>query len=536
MTEGGPTLPDATPDQHGAKPGESLEAVVREQMEASPATRALLVALAEWVLAESARIETATSPKPDNTIDRPDTPAAGARPEQRGVVPLKIGDEALEIEVSGSAAEIARAHESASAEIGDDPDDRIAGQDVDLELVARRSGLKAESCRVFIAWRRAGFDEDRAPGLKTEMDALLREARSLENCFLWVFWKEKTPPPDGVLEEIGACYRALSLAATLCHESLQEQSLFTPDEISAAFQMLAEADSALRVALQQTWLNKPDRDQDETHLWLREHTFYREIYVPRHMKIDDPADPGRAGELAAEIRALGETIARRKKEARKVGEIINKIRYHAKKTDAEGMLETHDARTINESFEALASLGIQPGDGRLDPLCEFVSLGAFPDEQPPSETLRTFAEACAHEPEPPPGIIEARPAPEPKWSDRVREVRELLRGGRVVIIGGEKRPDAIERIESAFELGALDWVSITEHGSSEPMRAPIFRADTRLVIVLVKLSGHQHIDDATRYAREADVPLVRLPAGYNPEQIAEQVFTQAGDRLAAAGP
>ncbi len=521
------------PEEHAAKIAGAVEAVLREQMHASPATRSLLIALAEWVLAEADRIE-ASGPAPSGRM--PDPPARPVPPLPREKVPLKIGDALYEVEVPGSADELARAHEAASEETECDADDRITGRDVDLGLVARRAALKAESCRVFVEWRRAGYDEVQAPGLKGEMDVLLKEAKSLENCFLWVFWRDKEPPNDEALREIGACYRALSESAALCSDAIADDTLFSQDEVTSAFQMLAEADSALRRALLCTWLTKPDRDQDEAHLWLREQTFNREIYVPRYMKIDDAADPARADELTDEIRALRETITRRKEEARKVGEILNKIRYHAKKTDAEGRLEPHDARTINDSFDTLVSLGLRPGDRRLEPLCDLVSLDAFPEEEPPSGVLREFADSCAHEPEPVIPDAESIPEPAAKWSDRVLELRDLLRGGRVVIIGGERRPEAVERIAEAFELGELDWISITEHGSSEPMRAPIFRDDTRLVIVLIKLSGHLHIEDASRYAREAGVPLVRLPAGYNPEQIAEQVLTQAGDRLAAVRP
>jgi len=51
------------------------------------------------------------------------------------------------------------------------------------------------------------------------------------------------------------------------------------------------------------------------------------------------------------------------------------------------------------------------------------------------------------------------------------------------------------------------------------------------VIVLARLTGHHHADEARDYAREADVPVVTMPGGYNPEQVAEQVLQQAGDRL-----
>jgi hypothetical protein len=69
------------------------------------------------------------------------------------------------------------------------------------------------------------------------------------------------------------------------------------------------------------------------------------------------------------------------------------------------------------------------------------------------------------------------------------------------------------------------------------MRAPILRAETSLVMVLVKLAGHLHMEEAARYARMAGKPCIYLRAGYNPEQVAEAVLQQASAQLSrdAAG-
>ena len=100
-----------------------------------------------------------------------------------------------------------------------------------------------------------------------------------------------------------------------------------------------------------------------------------------------------------------------------------------------------------------------------------------------------------------------------------------------MIIGGEPRQEAIDRISDAFLPSGVEWVQLSEHGSGDPMRAPIARQDTRLVLVLIKLTGHLHAEEARSYARQAGKSLVFLPAGYNPEQIAEQVLEQAHQKL-----
>lgn len=45
---------------------------------------------------------------------------------------------------------------------------------------------------------------------------MIAHARSMEHCFLWVFWPHAEQPSDGRLEVIAACYDALGASAVLC--------------------------------------------------------------------------------------------------------------------------------------------------------------------------------------------------------------------------------------------------------------------------------------------------------------------------------
>lgn len=112
----------------------------------------------------------------------------------------------------------------------------------------------------------------------------------------------------------------------------------------------------------------------------------------------------------------------------------------------------------------------------------------------------------------------------------------IATGGAMVIIGGEPRNDATDRIKDAFGLAEVTWVRLTMHGSGQPMRAPIARPRTRLVVVLVKLAGHHHAEAAAACAKAAGKPLVMLKAGYNPEQIADAVLQQASEQLRECAP
>ncbi|RMH25443.1 MAG: hypothetical protein D6692_10815 [Planctomycetota bacterium] len=63
------------------------------------------------------------------------------------------------------------------------------------------------------------------------------------------------------------------------------------------------------------------------------------------------------------------------------------------------------------------------------------------------------------------------------------------------------------------------------------MQAPIARPDTRVVIVLIKFTGHLHAEKARKYARAAGVPSVNVEGGYHPNTLAEKIIQQADIRL-----
>lgn len=527
------TQPDQ-PDQLAAR----LRDYLREQMDRSPATAALLIELARVILAEAdARAATPqtthSTPQPTATQPAP-TPAPPTPPAPeplRRAVPLRIGDITIPVEVHGSEADL-RAAEAAHDEQTDrdEHDDAPDQRDIDLAMIVQRARLKAASCLLYIERRAAEGDPERERPLVDQMKTMIDRAQNqLRDCFLWAFFRERTQPDDDTLRTIAACYESLAAAAESCHRATAEEWLCDEDTLHDAMRLLAEASSALRIALRSTWLTQPDRDQDETHLWLRTETWRRSIFVERYMSLDDPADPARAPELTAEAATLTALLDARQRDARRAEELINKVRYHARQLAADPGNE-HHARTINTCAEEILAKGARPGDPRLAPIATILNPDHFPPSVPASDATRSI---LTPPPKPRPRaarVTETKPAPR-QWSDRVLEARQLLREGNLVLIGGEPRPDAIARITEAFELTSVDWVPLTEHGTGAPMQAPIARPETKAVIVLIKLTGHLHAEEARAYARQSDKPCVLLPAGYNPEQIAEHLLNQAAERL-----
>lgn len=534
---------------HADRLAQAIRMLLREHLR-SPGMRALARELALLVLDEADRIEppspadaslpeeqdlVAPAGAPGSSTEPTPPPADAAplpesEPHQIGVVPLAIGDALAHVSVPGSEADFAAAHRAAIEPPIPPTNGHLQRDEVDLALLARRSRLKAASCRLYVRRRAASDDPAAEQEVLASMNQMIEQAKSLRDCFLWVFWRYEEQPEDDRLEVIARNYEALAESAELCEAIVRSPTGVRQTHVEQAFQMMAEADSALRLALKWTWLTSPDMDQDEAHTWLRQQTRERQVFVPHYMKVSDPADPHRADTLLGEIRSLSAHLSQRKAAASRVESVLNRLRYHARRLPAEGAGDAHDCGRINDCVEDLLDLGLEPDDTRLRDALRGLSIESFPTDAPAGPGVRTVFAATAGDLD-----IQTQGSIEPRWSTRVAEARELLKGSSIVVVGGERRPDAVDRLKDAFALANVEWMSLTEHASAAPLRAPIMRRETRLVVVLTKLTGHLHADEARAYAREAGVPFVTMPAGYNPEQVAEQVLVQAGERLRVTG-
>ena len=116
-------------------------------------------------------------------------------------------------------------------------------------------------------------------------------------------------------------------------------------------------------------------------------------------------------------------------------------------------------------------------------------------------------------------------------SEEVQEVARLLGGKSLVLIGGDRRPEALESLKTSFGLKELYWIATREHQSLEGFEAYISRPDVAVVLLAIRWSSHSY-GDVKLFCDRHDKPLVRLPAGYNPNQAAHQILSQCGDRLA----
>ncbi len=535
---------------------DALSQYLQQEMQRSQSFRALVKSLGQWLqqeaesppegvgegatasragaspaIAGSTPLDvSAATPAIPQTPGRAANPTLPVRtPTSAGIVPLRIGDAAVNLPVTGTTEEIGRARASvdvppASSEYVDPI--LATGAEVDLSLVAKRCRLKAESCLLYIERRAAAGDPTREPAIVERVSQMISQAKAMPDCFLWVLWRERSQPDDQTLRGISDCYAALAAAAALVDACDEHADSVTAGDNHVALQLLAEANSALRIALQHTWLTAPDVDQDEVHAWLRRETAVRRIHIPRYMRLDDPGDPAGATVIIEQARQIAERIEQRSRARKSMQELIAQVRYHVRNLDkADADYNPHDCRKIAEALERLDALGLDRDDRRITELLARVDVQRFFRDVAPTDSLRAWIDAAVT---PGDDAVDDEHEEEPAraWSERVAQVRQLIQGTTAVLVGGVRRQQAVDRIREAFNLADVEWVRLAEHGSGEAMRAPIGRPETGVVLVLVKLAGHLHVDEARLYAQKSGKPCILLKAGYNPEQIADALLQQ----------
>jgi hypothetical protein len=107
----------------------------------------------------------------------------------------------------------------------------------------------------------------------------------------------------------------------------------------------------------------------------------------------------------------------------------------------------------------------------------------------------------------------------------IEEMIELVKGRSIVIVGGDPRPEAEERLRRAFQVKELYWPDDTGTGAAADYEHLVAREDVVLVLLLIRWArfGYGELADICRRYGKL---FVRIPGGYGVRQIAEQVMNK----------
>jgi hypothetical protein len=248
------------------------------------------------------------------------------------------------------------------------------------------------------------------------------------------------------------------------------------------------------------------------------------------MKRDDPADPAGWAGLRERIAELTGKLRRGRDRDKRRKELFNQARYHLRRIHGDPRGDhAHDWQKVTDAVTTLVDDGLPPSNVDLRDLVLPIA-----DEFPDDFLLPKNVDLVLREID---RYLAARPA-EPAVNGRddvppeeLRRARELLQGRSLVMIGGERRAPSAEALEQALGLRELIWIETREHQTHAVFEPYVARDDVAVVVLAIRWSSHG-FGEVKAFCDKYGKPLVRLPAGYSPNQVAYHLVRQVGDRLA----
>lgn len=411
------------------------------------------------------------------------------------------------------------------------PPGSLTSSAYDLEMIEQRCRLKAEAAR----WagerrRRLEAGEDYRLDIEPEDRKLIERAKALPDCFLWMSHPRGPDPDDpSMWDNVAGYFEAVSngLAACLSLRELKEDH----GEFEEGLNLLAEMQFALRGAIMEID-GRPDFDQRRVYDWLRKTAADEHIYIPRFMRSVESADPDDWEGLCDRVEALAEKIDEAKRAAKVLEKRLSKLQFVAGRIaeSAAPEAEFGEWSTLLKTVEELLGEGVRPGNSdiraTLLPLLEY-----WPEQDSGSpEVQRVLMEIdryLASHPDDDPTPLDVEP------NEATQSVRALLQDRCVVLVGGEVRTHVQQALESAFGLEEILWIGEEVEDWEAELETLVQREDV-IVVWLAEMWTNRTLEKADAVCKKFEKPVVTLPNSYDANLIAEQIISQAHDRLAAA--
>ncbi len=401
---------------------------------------------------------------------------------------------------------------------------RLVATESDLQRIEARCRLKAEGARWAAARQRSLRDgADYYTEIEPRDREIISKAKALEDCFLWMNHSSAPIPSDPrQWEDVAGCFEAAAMAVALLRQVIENGEKYR-GFLEKAVDLTAEAQSALRVAVEMVD-GKPDTDQNSMFHRLRQAATEEQIFIARFMRLDDPADPTQWNNLQERIGQLDSEIDEIRQRDKQRLKLLKKAQYHARIIGDNKGTEA-DWKKVIEAVDTLVSEGMPASNTDLrDMLVPIVN--GIPEVEIPDGFQRVLVEVDRFlATQMPPAQQTVREA-----SGEVQKVAELYKGKTMVLIGGDCRPHAYEALKSAFALKELIWVATRDHESTDIFLPYIARADVDVVLLAIRWSSHSYGDVKTicdKFGKE----FYRLPAGYNPNQVAHQILQHRGEKV-----
>lgn len=396
-----------------------------------------------------------------------------------------------------------------------------ARPEISLEQVPARMRLKARACR----WlAEHGYTTDPAAlGGRTD---LIAEGKAA-GCYLWMFDSGSVNPNAvGVFGALADNFDATAKVAELWLVTTD------PKREAQLTRLLALSQAALRGAVGRARGpvgNFPFIDEDQRVVFgeLKRYSAERRVYL-FGLALKDAVDPGAVGERLGQLAALEQERAAEEGLVRTRQDVFKRLNYHVKRLQNRPHNPAHEWTKVAGAVAELTLSGLPESDlGLREALGPVAPL--LPPEGPHEQLERVLGELAA--------VAREKAARRAARAQRVTEelppevkrVGELVRGRTLVIIGGRPNPGAVTQIEDA--LGCeVDWLTSRPHDSPALFRPNIVKKEVLLVLLLIRWSSHV-FSEVEAFCSDNGKYLVRVPAGYNVNKLAQVILEQAGEKL-----
>jgi hypothetical protein len=388
----------------------------------------------------------------------------------------------------------------------------------DLARIVTRCRGKAEALRWQAESHRRLWEGVESPIEEALIDAeMLEWADKLVACFYWLDDQDESQSADlSLLDDVAGCYEAVAEAVEILADVGGRRG-----SMERALPLAAESQSMLRRALKR--LHAPDDPDQLAVYWrVRETASRSRVFLRRHMRADDLADPSGWPSLVARI----ESLSASGEQSRQQKSRIERIRHHLQGI-REGNAPEQDWQAVVDAVEEMVRDGVPPSNREVRDL-----LLPVVDDLPDRDDLPAGFRLVLREID----RFLATRAPAPKTAAgyvapaEVKEAARLLEGRNVVLIGGARRREAQAAMRRALGLKELIWIETKEHQSIESFEPVIARPEVALVLLAIRWSSHA-FGDVRQYCVRHGKPLVRLPGGYGLHQVASQILAQCSDLL-----
>ncbi|HXD85079.1 MAG TPA: hypothetical protein VN641_01205 [Urbifossiella sp.] len=394
-----------------------------------------------------------------------------------------------------------------------------------LAIIADRCRVKSDACKLVARRVAESFDWDDG----READ-IARRAQALPDCHLWMLTRDPVVTAPMAWDDLAGGYLAAADAAMMLRDWEQAPPTLAIRHASKVLGLAAEAQSVLLYAVADVRDVKVDFDQVQIFAHVRSTARDRQVFIPKYLKREDRADPAswadvikRINEVWSQFKAFGERDKQRAK-------ALNSLKFKLGRLRDKPEESATEWTRVLELIDELVANGLPPSNAELRDMLLPV-FEDIPDSPPPSPNLELVLREIDR-------YLDTRPEADPparvqRASPEVAAVADLLRGREVVLIGGQNRPNHKAALMKAFGLTDVRWIVTPEHTSFTVFEPDVAAQEVALVLLAIRWSSHDY-DSVRTYCEQYGKPLVRLPGGYNANQVAHHIMAQAGDRLRAS--